>query len=153
MAQAARKPIRKSKTVARDLGISPKTEARYNSALATLLPTLEKAGDVTTLDPLCEEWVEMQWIGEGAPMGMIGDALCGLQHYWPQLKGHWRRIEVIERAPPLPRPVALALIGLFLSSERPGAWVPHLAQNGRNLGATLPGHLFEERWARSNHRP
>ena len=60
MAQAARKPIRKSKTVARDLGISPKTEARYNSALVTLLPTLEKAGDVTTLDPLCEEWVEMQ---------------------------------------------------------------------------------------------
>ena len=58
-----------------------------------------------------------------------GDALCGLQHYWPQVKGelrgawrlyrNWRRIEVPQRAPPLPRSIALALIGLFLKWEEP----------------------------------
>ena len=137
MPRAERKPIRKGKTLAerqaarrgislRGLGISVKTEARYNSALATLMPILETASDIQSLDPLCEEWVEAQWV-KGTPLGLIGDALCGLQHYWPQVKGelrgawrlykHWRRIEVPQRAPPLPRSVALALIGLFLDWE------------------------------------
>ena len=80
------------------------------------------------LDPLCEEWVEQQWI-KGTPLGLIGDALCGLQHYWPKIKGelkgawklykNWRRIEVPQRAPPLPRPIALAVIGLLLHWEQP----------------------------------
>eukprot|EP00435_Cladocopium_sp_Y103_P073136 s379_g42.t1 len=86
------------------------------------------ADQVRDLDPLCEEWVEQQWIA-GTPLGLIGDALCGLQHYWPQLKGelrgawklyhNWRRIEVPQRAPPLPRSIALALVGLFLHWEQP----------------------------------
>eukprot|EP00435_Cladocopium_sp_Y103_P061038 s161_g22.t1 len=133
------KPIHKGKSLAerraarkginlRGLGISPKTEARYNSALGTLLPTLDAAKSLSELDPLCEEWVECQWI-KGTPLGLIGDALCGLQHYWPQVKGelrgawklyrNWRRIEVPQRAPPLPRPIALALIGLFLEWAEP----------------------------------
>ena len=85
MPRAVRKPIRKGKTLAerqaarrginlRGLGISPKTEARYNSALATLLPTVENATSIEELDPLCEEWVECQWI-KGTPLGLIGDAL------------------------------------------------------------------------------
>ena len=139
MPPAVRKPIRKGKSLAerkaarrgislRGLGISPKTEARYDSALGTLLPHLELAKTLEEFDPLCEEWVEMQWI-KGTPLGLIGDALCGLQHHWPQLKGllrgswrlykNWRRIEVPQRAPPLPRPIALALVGLFLHWEDP----------------------------------
>lgn len=139
MAPAARKPIHKGKSLAqrkaarkgislRGLGISPATEARYNSALGVLMPTLETANAIEELDPLCEEFVECQWI-KGTPLGLIGDALCGLQHYWPQVKGqlrgpwklyrNWRRIEVPQRAPPLPRVIALALIGLFLEWEEP----------------------------------
>ena len=139
MPLAARKPIKKGKSLSerkaarqgislRGLGISPKTELRYNSGLATLIPVVEQATHIQDLDPLCEEWVELQWI-KGTPLGVIGDALCGLQHYWPQLKGqlrgawklyrNWRRIEVPQRAPPLPRGVALALVGLFLEWEYP----------------------------------
>lgn len=137
MPPAARHPIKRGKTLAerqaarkgvslRALGISTKTEARYDSALGHLLPILEGVRSLHELDPLCEEWVEMQWI-KGTPLGLIGDALCGLQHHWPQLKGelrgawklyrNWRRIEIPQRAPPLPRPIALALVGLFLSWE------------------------------------
>ena len=139
MPQAGRKPIRQGKTLAerkaarkgislRGLGTSPKTEARYGFALRVLLLHIECSKSVEEVDLRCEEWVEMQWI-KGTPLGLIGAALCGLQHHWPQLKGllrgswnlykNWRRIEVAQRAPPLPRPIALALVGLFVPWENP----------------------------------
>ena len=107
----------------RNLAIAPRTEERYNSALGHLLPVVEQASDLSELDLLAEEWIEAQWT-RGTPLGLIGDALCGLQHHWPQVKGYlrgawklyksWRRIEVPQRAPPLPKNVCLALVGLFL---------------------------------------
>lgn len=64
----------------------------------------------------------------GTPLGTIGDALCGLHFFWPQVKGqlrgswklykNWRRIEVPQRAPPLPRQICLALVGYFLHREQ-----------------------------------
>ena len=139
MPQAGRPPIKKGKSLAercaarrgvslRAVGISVKTERRYTSAVATLLPTLEAAESLDELDPLCEEWIEAQWIS-GTPLGLIGDALCGIHFFWPQVKGHlrgawrlyknWRKIEVPQRAPPLPRVVCRALVGVFLEWEEP----------------------------------
>ena len=139
MPRAVRPPIRKGKSLAerlaarqgislRGIGISIKTEQRYNSALATLLPALEEAQCLEDLDPLCEEWVECQWAA-GTPLGLIGDALCAVHFYWPQVKGqlrgawklyrNWRRIEVPQRAPPLPRRVCRALVSFCLDRSEP----------------------------------
>eukprot|EP00435_Cladocopium_sp_Y103_P049961 s280_g15.t1 len=111
----------------RGLGISLKTELRYRAAMAGLITVLEQAHCMDDLDPLCEEWVEHHW-EVGTPLGTIGDALCGLHYFWPQVKGqlrgswklykNWRRIELPQRAPPLPREMCRALIGWFLSQEQ-----------------------------------
>lgn len=110
----------------RGVGVSQRTENRYLAAVAQVLPILEAAASMDELDPLCEEWVEHQW-EVGTPLGTIGDALCGLHFFWPQVKGYlkgswklyknWRRIEVPQCAPPLPRQICLGLIGYFLSEE------------------------------------
>lgn len=87
MPRAVRRPIKKGKSLAerqaarrgislRGVGISATTEHRYNSAMSTLLPSLELAGCMDDLDPLCDEWIEAQWVA-GTPLGIIGDALCG----------------------------------------------------------------------------
>ena len=96
--------------------------------MASLLPTLETALSMEDLDILAEEWIECQW-GLGTPLGIIGDALCGVHFYWPQVKGHlrgawklyrnWRRIEVPQRAPPMPRFIARALVSYFLDRAEP----------------------------------
>ena len=110
----------------RGVGISEKTESRYRSAMALVIPFLEQAEDMQDLDPICEEWVEHNW-ETGTPLGIIGDALCGLHYFWPQVKGHlrgswklyrnWRKIEIPQRAPPLPRHVCVGLIGFWLQQE------------------------------------
>ena len=107
----------------RSAGLAEKTQERYLSALAKILPALESSQREEELDEICEEWVEQQWIA-GAPLGLVGDALCAVHHYWPQMKGkirsawklfrNWRRLEVPQRAPPLPVLVARALVGLAL---------------------------------------
>ena len=85
---AARRAARSGVSL-RGLGVSEKTEARYLSAVAQLLPVLEQAKSMDELDPLCEEWVEHHW-QLGTPLGTIGDALCGVHFYWPQVKGMLR---------------------------------------------------------------
>lgn len=66
MTRAGRKPIRQGKTRLeraaarrginlRGLGITPRTEARYNSAVAQVLPILEAVGSLEELDVACEE--------------------------------------------------------------------------------------------------
>ena len=112
----------------RGAGISGKTEARYNSALALVLPFIEQAQHLEDLDLICEEWIEYEWI-KGTSLGSIGDALCGLHYFWPQVKGmlrgswklykNWRRLEIPQRAAPLPRFVALGFVGLFLEWNEP----------------------------------
>ena len=80
------------------------------------------AEDLKSLDNLCEEWIEREWI-QGTPLGVTG-----LHFYWPQIRGslrgswrlyrNWRRIEVPQRAPPLPMSVCKALVGLFLDADQ-----------------------------------
>ena len=100
MPLAGRPPIKKGKSLAerqaarrglslRAVGISVKTERRYSSAISSLLPALETADSMEELDPLCEEWIEAAWVS-GTPLGLIGDALCGIHFFWPQVKGHLR---------------------------------------------------------------
>ena len=123
---AARKAARQGISL-RGIGISISTENRYLSAVAQLIPILEQAATLEELDLLCEEWVEHHW-QSGTPLGTIGDALCGLHFFWPQVKGYlrgswklyknWRRIEVPQRAPPLPRQICVALVGYFLHREQ-----------------------------------
>ena len=123
---AARKAARQGISL-RGIGISISTENRYLSAVAQLIPILEQAAALEELDLLCEEWVEHHW-QSGTPLGTIGDALCGLHFFWPQVKGYlrgswklyknWRRIEVPQRAPPLPRQICVALVGYFLHREQ-----------------------------------
>ena len=134
MPQAGRKPIRRGKSLAersaarrgvslRGLGISLKTEVRYRAAMSLLIPVLEQAQRQEELDPLCEEWIEHHW-ALGTPLGTIGDALCGIHYFWPQVKGqlrgswklykNWRRIELPQRAPPLPRDICRAIVGWLL---------------------------------------
>ena len=124
---AERRTVRKGVSL-RGAGISSQTEQRYNSALALVLPFLETAGGLDQLDHITEEWIEYEW-HKGTSFGSIGDALCGLHYFWPQVKGHlrgswklyknWRRLEIPQRAPPMPRNVALALVSLFLEWELP----------------------------------
>ena len=111
----------------RSIGISQKTESRYLSAVARILPTLETCHDAQALDGLCEDWIECEWI-KGTPLGVIGDALSGIHFFWPQAKGflrgawrlyrNWRKIEVPQRAPPLPISVCQALVGALLEVDQ-----------------------------------
>ena len=124
---AERQAVRKGVSL-RGAGISCQTEQRYNSALALVLPFLEQASGLDQLDQITEEWIEYEW-HKGTSLGSIGDALCGLHYFWPQVKGllrgswklykNWRRLEIPQRAPPMPRSVALAMISLFLEWNEP----------------------------------
>lgn len=110
----------------RDCGIQFKTKVRYHAALRLLLPILATLSHIDELDTTCEEWVELQW-ARGATLGSIGDALCGLQFYWPEVKGHlrgtwrlyknWRRLEVPTRAPPISSLIVQAFVGYLMSKE------------------------------------
>ena len=107
----------------RALGISAKTEPRYLSAVGRILPRLETSRDKEELDTITEAWIEEEWEA-GTPLGIIGDALCGLHFMLPQAKGWfkgswrlyrtWRKVEVPHRAPPMPENVCKALVGLFM---------------------------------------
>lgn len=86
----------------RDYSIAAKTRARYTSAVARLLPYLEAQPSLNDFDGIVCEWVEKEW-ARGEPLGHIADALSGLHHFWPEMKGRlreawrlfksWRRIE------------------------------------------------------------
>lgn len=104
----------------RDYTITAKTRARYTAAVSKLLPFLESQPDLKDLDHVISEWVEREWV-KGSPLCHIADALTGLHHFWPEIKGHikeawrlfksWRRIETPARAPPLTTLLARAIIG------------------------------------------
>ena len=110
----------------RGLGISTKTEQRYRSAVSKVLPRLEACLSKEELDQTAEDWIEEEWEA-GTPLGIIGDALCGLHFLIPQSKGwfkgawrlyrNWRKVEVPRRAPPMPEAVCKALVGLFMELE------------------------------------
>lgn len=110
----------------RDFSITAKTRARYTSAVARLLPFLEAQPALDDLDGILCDWVEQQW-ARGEPLGHIADALSGLHHFWPEMKGRlreawrlfksWRRIEVPSRAPPITCPLIRAFIAKAMESD------------------------------------
>ena len=110
----------------RDSGITERTRLRYINALLPLLAIIETIVSIHDLDQVCEEWIELQWHA-GSTLGSIGDALCGLQFYWPETKGYlrsswklyknWRRIEIPSRAPPISALVVQAFISYLLDDN------------------------------------
>lgn len=110
----------------RDSGITSRTKSRYLTALQVLLPLVTSISSLLDLDPICEEWIEYKW-ASGATLGSIGDALCGLQFYWPETKGYlrsswklyknWRRIEIPNRAPPISAIIVRAFVSWLVDQE------------------------------------
>ena len=94
----------------RDFTITNKTRARYEAAVARLLPYLEAQPSLHRLDEVVSDWIEWQW-ARGESLGIIADSLSGLHFFWPEVKGtlreawrlfkSWRRVETPARAPPL----------------------------------------------------
>eukprot|EP00438_Fugacium_kawagutii_P031108 Skav214914 [mRNA] locus=scaffold2073:21626:30504:- [translate_table: standard] len=101
-----------------DRGVTAYTRSRYYNAVRRLLPLLEQS--VADEDEVVALWIEDQY-SEGEGISYVGDALSGLHHYCPQLRGKlskswrlfklWRRIEKPAQAPPFPQSFAEALIG------------------------------------------
>ena len=110
----------------RESGITERTKLRYLAALSVLVPIIENITQLHELDLVCEEWVEQQW-AHGSTLGTVGDALCGLQFYWPESKGHlrgswrlyktWRKLEIPTRAPPIPAYIVQAFVRYLVDNE------------------------------------
>eukprot|EP00438_Fugacium_kawagutii_P009174 Skav206215 [mRNA] locus=scaffold1844:512197:519913:- [translate_table: standard] len=100
-----------------DRGITASTRSRYYTAVRRVLPILENS--TADEDESLAMWIEDQY-SEGEGITYVGDALSGLHHYCPQLRGRlskswrlfklWRRIEKPAQAPPLPQSFAEAMI-------------------------------------------
>eukprot|EP00438_Fugacium_kawagutii_P002591 Skav214080 [mRNA] locus=scaffold2927:68069:70095:- [translate_table: standard] len=111
----------------RDYTITEKTRARYSAAVAKLLPFLEAQPDLSELDQIISDWIELEWV-RGSPLCHIADALSGLHHFWPELRGRlreawrlfksWRRIETPSRAPPITVDIVRAFIGRAVLSDQ-----------------------------------
>ena len=121
-----RKRVRKG-TSLRDSGITPKTRQRYHAGLNVILPFLEGIGHLDELGAVAEEWVECQW-ELGSPLGIVGDALCGLQFYWHDVKlklrgawklyHNWRKLEIPTRAPPASACIIRAFVDHLVSTSQ-----------------------------------
>ena len=110
----------------RDYTITEKTKRRYESAVARILPFLEKQPSLQDLDGVVTDWIELEWT-RGESVGWIADALSGLHFYMPELKGllrqswrmfrSWRRIEAPQRAPPMTAWIARAVVSRAIQLE------------------------------------
>lgn len=107
-----------------DRAITLQTRSRYYVAVLRVLPVLEG----TPLEPdeaLCQ-WIEDQY-EDGEGITYIGDALSGLHHFAPWLKGSlkaswrlfrlWRRLERPQQAAPLPEAFCSAMVSRFIELE------------------------------------
>lgn len=111
----------------RDYTITEKTRARYSAAVSKLLPFLEAQPELSQLDSVISEWIELEWV-RGTPLCHIADALSGLHHFWPEIKGKlreawrlfksWRRIEQPSRAPPITAVLVRAFVGKAVLSNQ-----------------------------------
>eukprot|EP00438_Fugacium_kawagutii_P026249 Skav233564 [mRNA] locus=scaffold563:694998:695918:- [translate_table: standard] len=107
-----------------DRAITFQTRSRYHTAVLRVLPILEQS----PLEPdeaVCQ-WIEDQY-EDGEGITYIGDALSGLHHFAPWLKGSlkaswrlfrlWRRLERPQQAAPLPEAFCAAMVGRFIELE------------------------------------
>eukprot|EP00435_Cladocopium_sp_Y103_P049676 s2058_g15.t1 len=94
----------------RDYSISAATKIRYEVAVGRILPFLEAQNDLSNLDLVLCDYIEMMWT-KGESLYFISDGLSGLHFFWPEMRGllrnawrmfkNWRRIEAPIRAPPI----------------------------------------------------
>eukprot|EP00438_Fugacium_kawagutii_P035341 Skav207490 [mRNA] locus=scaffold334:64582:72053:+ [translate_table: standard] len=105
----------------------------YDHGVRAIIPFLEPLETLEEIEFAAEEWVELQW-ATGSTLGLIGDALCGLQFYWPGIKPvlkpawrlfkNWRRLEIPMRAPPISAEIVRAFVTYLLDkSEVAGAFL------------------------------
>ena len=129
---AERQRVRKGISL-RDSGITMKTRQRYHHGLNAIMPFIEGIGHLDELGAVAEEWVECQW-EIGTPLGLVGDALCGLQFYWHDIKlrlrgawklyHNWRKLEIPTRAPPVSALIIRAFVDYLVStSQLPAAFL------------------------------
>ena len=57
----------------KDFTISSKTKARYEAAVARILPYLEQQSSLVEMDSLVVEWIEAQWISGEALTYVLED--------------------------------------------------------------------------------
>jgi integrase len=103
----------------RDFSITQKTKERYETAVGRLLPFLEAQEDLTHLDFILCDYIELQW-AKGESLYFIADGLSGLHFFWPELRGLlrnawrmfkcWRKIEAPAGAAPLTVLLARAIV-------------------------------------------
>ena len=123
--QAQRKRARKD-IILEDVGITSATLQRYYTAVSRLAPCLKLVNSEIELDEAIAEWVQQEF-EDGTPLHLVGDALCGLDHFEPstrrklhkswRLYSIWRKYEVPCRAPPVTQDIALALAGWCLAQD------------------------------------
>lgn len=117
--------IQKRKGIAlEDRAIAISTRVRYFVAVRMVLPLVEQFPNA--IDAALCRWIDKKYL-EGSAITHIGDALCGLHHFAPWLRGElkgawrlfrlWRRIEKPSPSPPLPEAFIEAMIGKCLESE------------------------------------
>lgn len=107
-----------------DRAITAKTRSRYYEAVKIVLPLLERS--TAPPDEIISQWIEEQY-EEGEPITHIGDALSGLHHYAPWIKGSlqgawrlfrlWRKVERPKQAAPLPVAFCEALVARFIQCD------------------------------------
>jgi len=105
--------------------VNPRTRQRYERALVTFfsfltIMSLDLPNSYNRLDLVLVEFVNHSW-HEGECRGYVGDAISGLTHFMPDLKGKlrsawrlysaWGRLELPARAPPLPMLILYGLAG------------------------------------------
>ena len=124
--EAQRKRAKLREGVAlRDRGLTMKTRIRYFTAVQKVLPILVAAP--SQLDDVLMEWIEDQYT-MGINVSYVGDALSGLHHFAPWIRGQikgswqlfrlWRRVEKPTQAPPLPELFIRAMVARCLELQQ-----------------------------------
>ena len=126
-----RAKVRKTLGTLKSLTVQPATKRRYNDALDRFFKFLrkEKLSLPTkreSLDPLMADYLEMLW-SSGEGRALASDTLAAIQDADPKVKGHlptswrllkvWNQNELPNRAPPMPEPILLAMVGYNLLKD------------------------------------
>ena len=123
---AAERQKQRSGLRLRDFTITATTKQRYEKALGQLLPFLEEQPAIDNIDEVISDWIELAW-SRGEGVNLIADALSGLHHFWPSIRGKlkeswrlfksWRRVESPERAAPITADLVRAFIAKSIEAD------------------------------------
>lgn len=126
-----RAKVRKTLGTLKSLTVQPATKRRYNDALDRFFKFLRKEQlslptKRESLDPLVADYLEVLW-SSGEGRALASDTLAALQDADPKIKGHlptswrllkvWCQNELPNRAPPMPEPILLAMVGYNILKE------------------------------------